>query len=58
MDNEDACFEFRQERDLMYRTHLYYLDYEFSQVSRHTRLMTGYSEWKKKQMTINMLLAG
>ena len=33
MDNEDACFEFRQERDLMYRTHLYYLDYEFSQVS-------------------------
>lgn len=33
MDNEDACFEFRQERDLMYRTHLYYLDYDFSQVS-------------------------
>ena len=38
MDNEDACFEFRQEKDLMYRTHLYYLDYEFSQVSRHSHL--------------------
>lgn len=51
MDSEDACFEFRQERDLMYRTHLYYLDYEFSQVSRHTHLMTAYSECKKKRMT-------
>lgn len=48
MDNEDACFEFRQERDLMYRTHLYYLDYEFSQVSRHSHLRIGYSECKRK----------
>lgn len=35
MDSEDACFEFKQEQDLMHRTHLYYLDYDFSQVSPH-----------------------
>ena len=51
MDNDDACFEFRQERDLMYRTHLYYLDYDFSRVSRHSYLRTGYSECKEKQIS-------
>ena len=33
MDSEDACYEFKQEKDLTHRTHLYYLDYDFSQVS-------------------------
>ena len=51
MDSEDACFEFRQERDLMYRTHLYYLDYEFSKVSKHSYLGTGDSMCKEKQIS-------
>lgn len=33
VDSEDACYEFKQEQDLTHRTHLYYLDYDFSQVS-------------------------
>ncbi|XP_078346641.1 xylosyl- and glucuronyltransferase LARGE1-like [Oculina patagonica] len=32
LESEDACYEFKQEQDLMHRTHLYYLDYDFSQV--------------------------
>ena len=56
MDNEDGCFEFRQERDLMYRTHLYYLDYKFPQVSRHTHLRTDYSVCKKKQILFLFIL--
>lgn len=31
VDSEDACYEFKQEQDLTHRTHLYYLDYDFSQ---------------------------
>lgn len=32
-DNEDICYEFKQEQDLIHRTHLYYMDYDFSPVS-------------------------
>ena len=32
-EGEDACYEFKQEQDLTHRTHLYYLDYDFSPVS-------------------------
>ena len=36
MDSEaDACYEFKQEQDLTHRTHLYYLDYDFSQVDSY-----------------------
>jgi len=31
-DSEDACYEFKQEQHLTHRTHLYYLDYDFSAV--------------------------
>lgn len=31
-DSEDACYEFKQGQDLTHRTHLYYLDYDFSPV--------------------------
>lgn len=31
-DNEDICYEFKQEQDLIHRTHLYYMDYDFSPV--------------------------
>ena len=32
-EGEDICYEFKQEQDLTHRTHLYYLDYDFSPVS-------------------------
>ncbi|KAK2569201.1 Xylosyl- and glucuronyltransferase LARGE1 [Acropora cervicornis] len=31
-ESEDACYEFKQEQDLTHRTHLYYLEYDFSPV--------------------------
>lgn len=30
LDEEDACYDFRRERVLMHRTHLYYLDYDYT----------------------------
>ena len=33
LDEDDQCYEFRRERILMHRTHLYYLDFQYTPVS-------------------------
>ena len=51
-DNEDICYEFKQEQDLIHRTHLYYMDYDFSPVSIQS--VTECST-KKKQFFLSVL---
>lgn len=38
MDEDDQCYEFRRERILMHRTHLYYLDFQYTPVSIYTSI--------------------
>ena len=40
VDSEDACYEFKQEQNLIHRTHLYYLDFAFPSVSNPFVLKT------------------
>ena len=30
MNEDDECYDFRRERHLVHRTHLYYLDYDYT----------------------------
>ena len=51
-DNEDICYEFKQEQDLIHRTHLYYMDYDFSPVSIQSVMECS---TKKKQFFLSVL---
>lgn len=51
-DNEDICYEFKQEQDLIHRTHLYYMDYDFSPVSIQSVMECS---TKKKQLFLSVL---
>ena len=35
-DNEDVCYEFKQEQNLVHRTHLYYMEFSYTPVSYST----------------------
>lgn len=52
-DNEDICYEFKQEQDLIHRTHLYYMDYDFSPVSIQS--VTECSTKNNKQFFLSVM---
>lgn len=41
--SEDECYEFRREQSLVYRTHLYYLDYNYTPEEYDVTLVTQLS---------------